>query len=505
MGLYREGRHSVILLKIPISRIWYDALESVPLTVQSASGAIKHAEFDMSKIIKAAKEGRTDLVRALLAQEPGLVGAQGAFGESPLHFAAIGGHVELARLLLSNNADVEARAMGGGGPLTWAIGAKEPKIEMVKLLLDAGADVNPCIGRWTPLHGAAKRGSKEILELLIARGAKVNARSNLDCRTPLAYAAEAGRKDAVLSLLAAGAEVGPYDWVEARKKGHIDLEPILAERSKTAKERSRQFWSEWTESMNSKYGEPEDENSTRTSTEMLNTLHRRLCNQALEPKSAEVTLLCPECHAPLRDYSCAACGCPRMLTAKKVASATGGLAYHILQTINAIIFPVIGSVLAKDLAMEKARTDSSNSNEILLARLYESSPETYDQAAVCYAAWLATAPSIGGAAEVAAFIQKYSEHPASNPEILRWLRDVAFVRACSSWSEYAKRGDIIRAAFDGSEAQVDEARFFVALEALYRSAGRNTESMRGLVAWLSEIGFFVPDYVAPGPSSNRKV
>ena len=52
---------------------------------------------------------------------------------------------------------------------------KTGNIKAVKQHLDAGVDVN-AIGKYgrTPLHYAATRGLKKIIELLIARGADVN-------------------------------------------------------------------------------------------------------------------------------------------------------------------------------------------------------------------------------------------------------------------------------------------------------------------------------------------
>ena len=52
---------------------------------------------------------------------------------------------------------------------------KTGNIKAVKQHLDAGVDVN-AIGKYgrTPLHYAATRGRKKIIELLIARGADVN-------------------------------------------------------------------------------------------------------------------------------------------------------------------------------------------------------------------------------------------------------------------------------------------------------------------------------------------
>jgi ankyrin repeat protein len=62
--------------------------------------------------------------------------------------------------------------------------------EVAELLVTHGADVNATdsLG-WTPLHYAARKGNKGIAEWLIAKGAAINAK---DCRgrTPLQYAIE---------------------------------------------------------------------------------------------------------------------------------------------------------------------------------------------------------------------------------------------------------------------------------------------------------------------------
>ena len=57
--------------------------------------------------------------------------------------------------------------------------------EVVELLIGKGADVNmKREGGWTPFHDAARYGCKEIVELLIAHGADVNAKDK-DGDTPL--------------------------------------------------------------------------------------------------------------------------------------------------------------------------------------------------------------------------------------------------------------------------------------------------------------------------------
>lgn len=59
---------------------------------------------------------------------------------TPLHHAACAGHVELVELLLEAGADVDALALNGATPLMRAIQSSRPSC--VDVLLKAGADVN---------------------------------------------------------------------------------------------------------------------------------------------------------------------------------------------------------------------------------------------------------------------------------------------------------------------------------------------------------------------------
>ena len=60
---------------------------------------------------------------------------------------------------------------------------------------------------WSPLHSAANQGQKEITELLIAKGADVNAKEGVGRGTPLHYAAYSGHKEIAELLIANGANV----------------------------------------------------------------------------------------------------------------------------------------------------------------------------------------------------------------------------------------------------------------------------------------------------------
>jgi ankyrin repeat protein len=129
-----------------------------------------------------------------------------------LSFAAGGGAVATARVLLEHGADAD-----GGALHAAAAGAH---VALVRTLLDAGADVNrrdTDTGR-TPLHAAVAAGpdgdAPEVVRVLLAAGADVNATTNdgasaLDISRVAAArsrSADAGRatgNDALADLLVA--------------------------------------------------------------------------------------------------------------------------------------------------------------------------------------------------------------------------------------------------------------------------------------------------------------
>ena len=85
--------------------------------------------------------------------------------------------------------------------------SQNPKtpVEVVRLLVDKGANVNPETRSKTPLMHAASEGNDEVIKLLLARGAQVNVLT--DDGTPLMMAAVGGHSEALKLLLTAGADV----------------------------------------------------------------------------------------------------------------------------------------------------------------------------------------------------------------------------------------------------------------------------------------------------------
>src|SRR6185503_342892 len=90
--------------------------------------------------------------------------------------------------------------------LLYSLG-QNPKtpVEVVRLLVDKGANVNPETNSETPLMHAASEGNDEVIRFLLARGAQVNVLT--DDGTPLISAVNGGHPEAMKLLLAAGADV----------------------------------------------------------------------------------------------------------------------------------------------------------------------------------------------------------------------------------------------------------------------------------------------------------
>ena len=179
---------------------------------------------------EAALNGKLEKAAALIKANPELVFDQHSYAEqAPLHLAVEYGNLDVAKLLLANKADVEAKAHGGWTPLLNAVFGGNKAV--VELLLDHHADVNVKeeVGR-TPLHVAAENGYTEIAKVLLAHKAEVNAR-NHDGMTPLHVTAALGTKDMVVLLLGNNADFNAKD-----NFGKMPLDRALAANHKDVAE-----------------------------------------------------------------------------------------------------------------------------------------------------------------------------------------------------------------------------------------------------------------------------
>ena len=89
---------------------------------------------DESALMLAALRGYLDVCKELIARDADV----NKPGWTPLHYAATGGHSKIVELLLDNHAYIDAASPNASTPLMLA--AKYGTIDVVKQLLDAGAD-----------------------------------------------------------------------------------------------------------------------------------------------------------------------------------------------------------------------------------------------------------------------------------------------------------------------------------------------------------------------------
>jgi len=148
---------------------------------------------------------------------------------APLHRVAREGKLEYVKTFLEKYPDqVNARDSLGRTPLYWA--ARAEYVEVCELLLSRGADINAATpDGWTSLHTSVYNRKTRTVELLVAKGADVNVKND-DGETPLHWAARRGMKTLVEPLLEKGADVNakdnngktPEDWAE-----HKDIIELL--------------------------------------------------------------------------------------------------------------------------------------------------------------------------------------------------------------------------------------------------------------------------------------
>jgi hypothetical protein len=112
--------------------------------------------------------------------------------------------------------------------------AASGQISEVESILQTEPDLVKCRGLrgFTPLHTAADKDQTDVVRLLIAHGAEINARTDAG-DTALHWAAFDGRMSAAKLLLADGAEINlrdkdgntPLHWAAAR--GHVEMTELL--------------------------------------------------------------------------------------------------------------------------------------------------------------------------------------------------------------------------------------------------------------------------------------
>jgi ankyrin repeat protein len=205
-----------------------DLAEAQRLLKQGADPQVPN-NYGVNALLLAADIADTGLIQALLKAGADARSAN-ADGETALHLVARSSNVEAAKLLIKAGAKVDAReAFGEQTPLMWASARRQP--QMMELLISRGADVNANgavrdyqrvatsesraksmdRGGFTPLMYAAKENCRECIEVLLRHKVDVN-KPDPSRVVPVSIAMLNGNWDIAKRLIEAGADVNQWDW-----------------------------------------------------------------------------------------------------------------------------------------------------------------------------------------------------------------------------------------------------------------------------------------------------
>ena len=189
------------------------------------------AKWDETSAVLAS---RADALQAILKQRPSAAGTM-TMGRGLIHIAADNGNVEIVKMLIAANCDLQAGDAWGLSPLGRALIKKNR--EMQALLLQRGARENffdavyandlPAV---TALHAqdkslvfaknhqnfsamdvAAAAGYTDILKLLLKKSAVLKSATSIDGPNPVHLAAYYNQTNALALLIHAGANVNQVD------------------------------------------------------------------------------------------------------------------------------------------------------------------------------------------------------------------------------------------------------------------------------------------------------
>ena len=177
------------------------------------------------QVLNAARNGDTPRLRAMLEEDSTLVKAEFWY-TTPLHFAVREGHLDATRLLLQAGADIFHRSLYAQEPLL-QVALDRGHDEVANLLRDELRLRASSSGSRHAIHDAAAAGDAETVETLLAEETGLANLGDHLGRRPLHYAVEAGHADIVNLLIDRGADVDASGFSSDDRLGGTGFRPVV--------------------------------------------------------------------------------------------------------------------------------------------------------------------------------------------------------------------------------------------------------------------------------------
>lgn len=147
--------------------------EMFNLLIENNADINEKSSWGASALIYASEKGNINIMQYLIDNGIDVNGKADDNGDTPLLWAVTGQNpYEASKLLIENGADINATNDSGVAPAT-ILAASTPKV--VKLLKDNGADLDTkFLDYYPPIAIAAGAGNLEIVKALVENGADVN-------------------------------------------------------------------------------------------------------------------------------------------------------------------------------------------------------------------------------------------------------------------------------------------------------------------------------------------
>lgn len=170
-------------------------VDMVELLLKAGAAADAVNASGETVLMDCVRTGTTGGVAALLKADADPEVKENIKGQTPLMWAAAGGHAGITRLLIEHGADIHAKT--------------PPSVDRVPNDCRI-CEWKPSPGGFTPLMFAARSGDIETVRLLLEAGADID-QATAEYGNPLVIASASGHEDLALFLLQSGADLDSTD------------------------------------------------------------------------------------------------------------------------------------------------------------------------------------------------------------------------------------------------------------------------------------------------------